>query len=169
MRRPDMVPFFNGWAATADTWMVCAFTREEAWRRFIAAEVHGKPHSQRPPIWVPWLCWWAAILVAIDGMIDGGSRVNAGLFFSCGVLGFAAMFMRPDVFCLIWYAAEMSFGGLIYWSYPAERFYTGPVLLCAFVSCVVVWVDHKVHLLRRVRFWFTRAVRGREGKLIARR
>lgn len=35
--RPRMIEFFEGWAALAGTWMVCAYTRDEALRRYYAA------------------------------------------------------------------------------------------------------------------------------------
>jgi hypothetical protein len=69
-----MVRLFQGLAAMADTCMVCAFTHDEALRRYVAADSHGKPYPKRLPEWTSWVCWAAALYVAIFGMIDGGGR-----------------------------------------------------------------------------------------------
>jgi hypothetical protein len=167
--QPRMVKFFEGWAAMTDTWMVCAFTHDEAWRRFVAADLHGQPYPKRLPEWVSWLCWFGAIEVAILRIIDGGGRLNAGLFFALAVLGFIATFVRTEIAVWVGYAAELAFIGQMYWTHPGDRF-LGPLLLFAVVGWLALWVDRWFHVRRNIRLWFAQHPLRRDARdLVARR
>lgn len=52
------------------------------------------------------MCWFGSIEVAILGMIDGGGRLNAGLFFALAVLGFISTFVRTEIVVWVSYAAN---------------------------------------------------------------
>lgn len=168
--QPHMVKFYEGWAALADSWMVCAFNHNDAWRRYVAAELHGQPPSKRLPIWMPWLCWFVALEVAVIGMIGDGGRLNAGLFFALGVLGFIAMFAHPLVFCWVFWLAEVAFITQLYWSHPTERFYSGPVLGFIVVAWLLFMLDRRLLVSRRVRRWIRQRRLGHgDEHLVARR
>ncbi|HLG74397.1 MAG TPA: hypothetical protein VK009_28595 [Chloroflexota bacterium] len=168
--KPRMVQFYEGWAAMADSWMVCALSHNDAWRRYVAAELHGQPPSKRLPIWMPWLCWLTALEVAVMGMIDGGGRLNAGLFFALGVGGFVAMFAHPLVFCWVFWVGEVAFVTQMYWSHPNERYWLGPGLVFVVVAWLLFMLDRRLLVSHCLRVWVRQRRSGqRHGGLVARR
>lgn len=148
--RPRMIEFFEGWAAMADTWMVCAFTHDEALRRYHAADVYGQAYPKRLPEWVNWACWLAAVYMGVVGVLDEGGRANAALFCVLATLGVIAHFARPEFFVWAGFAAELCWLGDLYWRNRSDQLMLGWVMAAAVSYWLAFWIERWLHVRRRL-------------------
>lgn len=144
-----------------DTWMVCAFTHDEALRRYRAADLHGRPYPERLLEWVSWACWLAAIYVAAIGVLGTGGQANSAAVFALATLGMIAAFTRPAVFLWAGFTAELAWLASLSQSNPDHQLLLGSVVGVAILYWLVFWVERWFHLRHRISVLF-------QGQLVRR-